>query len=457
MNKTHGFSLLLLFILLQSCKNESPLTQNTNNNTGTTYRSDGTPKRTVAKDVRDSVYFWAQTAYLWYKALPTVEEFKPLNYSGPEQVIGAVRTFSDKAPTGANRDRWSFVMAKKDWDNVASGNSFDHGMFYRFALDGNLYVRQVFKNSSAGQAGIKRGWKVLKVGGLTPTNDQTFSAELGRILNNASVSFEFQQPDGTTKALTLTATDYKTDPIQAVNVFEREGKKIGYFCFTDFLGDNTANELNTVFNDFKAKGVTDLIIDLRYNGGGYVSLAQQLCNHLAPSAANGKVMFSYQYNDKLSAYTKATNFSLKNNINISKLVVITTKNSASASELLINSLKPHMEVKIVGANSHGKPVGFPVIPVMNYVVAPVAFKTVNSAGEADYYDGFTPDFPEVDDLTKAFGDPEERCLKTALSYISTGKVTTSASKAAKLAAIAEQSLINQNMPTGFEGMYVNFK
>jgi carboxyl-terminal processing protease len=456
MPKTPFVIYSMLALVGFACKNNSPLNQAIT--VSTSYKTDGTPNRKVSKDVRDSVYFWAETAYLWYKNLPNANTLQPNNMPNADAVIAAVRSYSEKNTSGANLDRWSFVMDKKQWDNVASGKSYDHGIYFRFAPSGQLYVRQIFKNSAAGLAGVQRGWQVQKIAGLIPSNDNGFISQFNTALNSPTISIDFALPDGSVKNLSLKASDYQTDPVQAVNIFESDNKKIGYFCFTDFLGDNTSNQLIALFQDFQAKGVTDLVIDLRYNGGGYVALAQQLMNQIAPSAANGKLMFSYEYNDKLNkTYGRATNFSLKNNININKVVVITSKNSASASELLINSLKPHMDVKIVGSNSHGKPVGFPVIPVMNFVVAPVAFKTVNSLGQADYYEGFTPDFPEIDDLTKPFGHPEEKCLKVALEYLKTGKVTTNSSRMARLNAIEYQNDLNKNMPTGFNGMYTFLK
>jgi hypothetical protein len=416
------------------------------------FNSDGSPKRKVTGDIRDSVYFYSETAYLWYKNLPKAEAFNPLKFITPEAVIGAVRNYSEKGPNGAIRDKWSFVMNKSDWNAIASGNSKDFGAFYRFASDGNLYVRQVFAKSSAGVQGVTRGWKVVSVAGLTPSNDNNFITQFSKTLENNNVEFVFQKPDATTQKITLTETDYQTNTIQSAKVFDEGTKKIGYFCFTDFLGDDTAAGLEAVFNDFKTKGVNELIVDLRYNGGGYVSLAQQLSNLIAPSSANGKVMFTYQYNDKLKSISRTTNFNTSNKLNLTKLIVITSKNSASASELLINSLKPHMEVKIIGSASNGKPVGFPVIP---YVVAPVAFKTVNSAGEADYYEGFKPDYPEVDDLSKNFGDPDEKCLKVSLEYLKTGKVIVSSAKNARIEATTLMETWNDKLPKTFNGMFDN--
>jgi carboxyl-terminal processing protease len=437
---------LLVTIFIFSCKKNDSVSPNA------LFNADGTPKRKVTGDIKDSVYFYAETFYLWYKNLPKATEFKPESFSEPEAVINAVKTYSEKGADGKNRDKWSFVMDMADWNAIASGNSKDFGVYYRFAADGNLYVRQVFAKSSAGLQGVERGWKVLSLAGLTPKNDEVFINQFTKALENNNLEIQFELPSGIKKNIILSETSYNTNTIQAANVFSENGKNIGYFCLTDFLGNDTAAGLESLFSDFRAKNVTELVIDLRYNGGGYVTLAQQLCNLIAPSAANGKVMFIYQYNDKLKAYNKSTNFKTTNKLNISKLVVITSKNSASASELLINSLKPHMDVKIVGTASNGKPVGFPVIPVLNYVVAPVAFKTVNSLGEADYYEGFKPDFPEVDDLTKNFGNPEEKCLKVALEYLKTGKVITNVARNARVASFEDYQIWNNMLPNGFEGL-----
>ena len=440
-------SLIIAFFVLNylqfSCKK----------NDSSIFNNDGSPNRKVSADVRDSVYYYAQTAYLWYKNLPTSTSFDPLGLANPEAVIAKVRTYSEKAVDNTNRDRWSFVMGKSEWNAVSSGNNKNFGAYYRFAGDGNLYVRQVFAKSSAGMQGVERGWKVIKIGGLTPQNNEVTINQINQLLSESTAIIQFQLPDNTLKTVTLTQTDYQTDTIQAIKVFEDGTKKIGYFCFTDFLGDDTAINIDKVFNDFKTKGVNELIIDLRYNGGGYVSLAQQLSNLIVPTSANGKVMFTYQYNDKLTKYNTTTSFNGSNKLGLSKVVFITSKNSASASELVINALKPHMEVKIIGSNTHGKPVGFPIINVMNYVVAPVAFKTVNSLGEADYYDGFKPDFPEADDLTKNFGDPNELCLKTALDYLKTGKVTVGLNKNARIAADEKMEIWNEKLPKSFEGMF----
>jgi carboxyl-terminal processing protease len=445
--KSFSYKILLLYLIFSlffSCKND-PNAVLTGNNS---------PKRTVTGDVRDSVYYYAESTYLWYKNLPEATQFKPLSLAGPEEVIDGVRTYSEKAADGTNRDRWSFVLGKAEWNALASGNNKNFGAYYRFAGDGNLYVRQVFAKSSAGIQGVERGWKVVTIADIAPQNNELIVSQINQALGGNSVSVQFQLPDKSLKTFTLTQKDYQTNTIQAAKVFDEGTKKIGYFVFTDFLGDDTAANLENVFNDFKTKGVNELIVDLRYNGGGYVSLAQQLSNLIAPLTANGKVMFTYQYNDKLSKLNTTTNFKSSNKLGLIKVVFITTKNSASASELVINALKPHMEVKIVGSASHGKPVGFPVIPVMSYVVAPVAFKTINSAGEADYYDGFKPDFPEADDLTKNFGDPTELCLKVALEYLKTGKVIVNTNKNVRIAADEKMGFLNEKLPKGFEGMFV---
>jgi carboxyl-terminal processing protease len=442
--------IFLAFILcgaaVISCKKADSL------NPSGAFNADGTPNRKVSGDIRDSVYFYSEYAYLWYQNLPISAIFNPLKYADPESVIAGVRTFSDKDATGKNLDKWSFVASKAEWNSISSGSSKDFGAYYRFASNGDFYIRQVFANSDMGKQGVKRGFRVVSVAGLTPKNDETFINQLFAALDKNTIEMKLELPDKTQKTYTFNLTDFQTNTIQEAKVFEDGTKKIGYFCFTDFLGDDTAAGLDAVFNDFKAKGVNELVIDLRYNGGGYVNLATQLANLIAPSSASGKAMLTYQYNDKLKSINKTINFAPSNKLGLTKIVIITTKNSASASELLINSLTPHMDVKIVGSASSGKPVGFPIIPVMQYVVAPVAFKTTNSEGKADYYQGFTPDFPEVDDLTKNFGDPTEKCLSVALQYLKTGKVIVNATRNARIEAANMQEVWNQKLPNSFDKM-----
>jgi carboxyl-terminal processing protease len=377
-------------------------------------------------DLRDSVYLYSEQFYLWTDNLPKYDIFKPLSYATPTDIMNKLRTYSPFV-NAKYQDRWSFVIDKKTWDNIVSGSNLDAGMEFKYAAFDDLRVKLAHSQSPAGKAGIKRGWKVLKINNIDATSAN--EAALKTELNKASQTFIFQKPDGTQQTLTLNAAAYKADYVINPKVFTINGNNVGYFNFDSFLGEaigtqtaqTTLNELDKVFADFKSKNVTELVLDLRYNGGGYGLVSSYLGNLIAPSSAAGKVFASSVHNSKNTKYNKSETFkSLVNSLKLSRISIITTSGTASASEELINGLKPVMNVKLIGSTTHGKPVGYYGFPVMEHYVFPVAIKNVNSVGFFDFFEGFTPDKTQTDDVTRDFGDPEEACLKTALAYIRTG-------------------------------------
>ena len=180
--------------------------------------------------------------------------------------------------------------------------------------------------------------------------------------------------------------------------------------------------LNNLFAFFVANQAKELIIDLRYNHGGQGNIAFVLANLVAPKESEGRVFTRIINNQKNSLLNYSLFFQpSNNNLGIKRVFFITSPETASASEALINSLKAVMEVKLIGSRTHGKPFGFFSIPVGDNYILPIAFKNVNADGYGDYYDGLPVDMEIEDDLTHDFGDVEESCLKTALHYIKTGK------------------------------------
>jgi carboxyl-terminal processing protease len=271
-------------------------------------------------------------------------------------------------------------------------------------------------------------------------------------LNKASQTVIFQKPDGTQQTISLTSGAYKSDYVMNSKVFLINGNNVGYFAFDSFLGANngqdTKNELDKVFADFKAKNVTELVLDLRYNGGGYGTVSSYLGSLIAPTSAIGKVFVSAVHNKKYAGWNSTDYFkSLTNGLKLNRLSVIVTSGTASASEELINGLKPVMTVKLIGNTTHGKPVGYYAFPTMNSYVFPVAVKNVNSVGFSDFFQGFTVDKVQTDDITHDLGDPLESCLKSALDYIKTGVLqsSTSASRVSAELQIANDRMAKERL------------
>lgn len=420
MKSTHyPIGLLLGLTLLASCKKPQD-----------TAPTPAPVPVSVVHDVRDSVYHRALELFLWNTALPSMAAFKPTSYATPEDVMKKVRTYSPTSANYGNVDRWSFAVPKAAWDAVASGVEGDFGTGFGFMTENDLRITYVYKNSDAAGKGVQRGWKVVSIGGVQGLYSNLTG--LNDALDKSSVVFVFEKPDGSQQTLTLNATTYQSNPVLTRTVFSEGGRKVGYIAFNSFLGSTASAELDEAFAYFKSNGVNELIFDERYNGGGYVSLAEKLANLIAPAAVAGKFMYKDTHNQRYTSWNRTKNFDAAlpaNNLNLSRVVFITTRRTASASELLINVLKPYMDVKVVGNDTYGKPAGYYPLPVtgelngkkMDYYSLPLAVKQVNAAGYGEFYDGLPADLRQADDLTRNFGDASEGLTRQALNYLTLGK------------------------------------
>lgn len=373
---------------------------------------------------KDSSLLWAKELYLWRTQIPA--SFNARGYADPNKIMEAIRPYS-KEPGFTNPvDRWSFAVLKKEWDDVSSGISADLGMGIFFRSANDLRVTYVEKDGAAGKAGVERSWRVMKINGNNNINttDASINFIVNAIYGGSAATIEFQKPDGTSQELNLNPVTYQEHPLILDSVYENSGKKIGYMVFNSFLGDQAEikTAFSTMFNDFQTKGVKEMIIDLRYNGGGYVSLWEEMANYLVPSASNGQVMYRQSFNQRYADLLDTTvNFSKKGALNLEKLIFIISQNTASASEGLINCLKPHISVNIVGPSaSNGKPVGYFPLSALDWYVFPVSFRTVNSNNQGSYFNGFIPESEVPDGLDKGWGDLTEDCLASAMKYLTTG-------------------------------------
>ncbi|WP_316783547.1 S41 family peptidase [Pedobacter frigiditerrae] len=446
---------------------------------------------TRAELSKDSIFLYAKQIYLWNDKLPTYEVFNPRKYtsnstelSNYEQELFEITKYSNpyEYKTGGTSSKYSYIFDKANKNATASlkttasvdleGNGNDLGIrfgFYGTDASFTTYVTAVYQNSPAEKAGLVRGNLITKINGVTVgSNFSTNLNFLNTALAGTTISLEGLKNDGTSFSVTLLKSLFKSSPIYKTKILTAGSKKVGYLAYARFSNaENSIAELEAAFTSFVAGGVTDLIIDLRYNGGGYVSTAQHLINLIAPSTATG-TMFTEYYNatmqggsatilanqplldenDKLQYrngkiityadvdYSIAGNteiFAKKGSLtNVKNVIFIVSGSTASASELVINSLKPHMTVQLVGLTTYGKPVGFFPITIENkYDVYYSLFETKNSLGQGGYYDGLVPDLanraPEVPSGTIMydFGNPNDNYLKIALGLIAPGVTVTS--------------------------------
>lgn len=402
---------LIGLAFLSSCKKNEVIPANLN----------PPPVSAAADALKDSALLYTKDIYLWYNQIPST--FNAKSYEGIDKILTAIRQYSTETGFSAPVDRWSFAMKQTDWNKISSGISGDFGLNVFFRAEGDLRVKQVEKESPAGRAGIRRGWRITAINGNTDITTANTSFIVQNIYQASSASITFQKPDNSTSVISLSAATYKEGPVILDSIYTINAKKIGYFAFNSFLGDTTEiySEFAKVFNGFAAANISDVIIDLRYNGGGYVTMSQKLANWLAPASANGQVMMKQQFNDKYTQYNEQENFLKLGSLNLNRIFFIVSNSTASASELLINNLKPYMDVQLVGpAKTYGKPVGFFPIPVGDWYIFPVSFKSTNKNGEGSYYNGLPLNSMVADGLDKDWGDVNESSLQSALGFITTG-------------------------------------
>ena len=381
------------------------------------------------KDVMEYVYLWRDKipSGIDYRKEPDSEAyFGKLLY--PEE------------------DKWSWItddyeslMKELEGEPVTMGYA---PVFYRFG-DGDdvfMVIKYVYLNSAADKAGVKRGDIFLAIDGrgLTTSNyyelysGRKYTATLGVLSGNTLL------PSG--RVVTLEAQVTVTDPVLYTEVFHRGGKKIGYLVYTEFLNgknDVFLDRLDAVFDEFREAGVTELIVDLRYNGGGEISAAAHLASAIAPrSVVNAKsVLVNVKYNSLLQSYYESgsqhahrlsyTFPANSHNLDLHRVCFLTTGSTASASELLMIGLAPYMSVVQIGENTRGKYTGGWVIPDLeeppthNWAMVPIVMKYENINQFTEFKNGLSPTIYMSDNLLAAlpFGNTEDPMLATALSFL----------------------------------------
>ncbi len=462
--------------------------------------SDENPNPVVANGTRDeltkdSIFLYSKELYYWYNSLPGYDTFKPRNFSSNETELYALTQYSNNPQTGkpyeyvanSTRPKYSFIDYLDNSGKASSlradlnGTNNDYGFSVNYYTADDLRVTYVYPGSPADQQGLTRGCKVTSVNGRT---NISYNSTNVNYLNSAifgtaaSISLTFTDLNGTSKNVVVTRNSYKVNPILYKGVYTAGTKKVGYLVFNSFTEDATA-DLVSAFSNFAAQGVSEMIVDLRYNGGGYISTASELINLMAPAAQTGNTMFTYYYSDYLTNLTTAQRrasvlknqplldengklqlfsntingkyvsyadvdysptsaeniekFAKAGSLNISRVYFIVSGLTASASELTINCLRPVMDVKLIGQTTYGKPVGFFPIRIDKLDLYVPEFETKNQVGAGGYYAGMTVDKESGEDNRKAWGDDSETLLAYALQYAKTGSFNAPQAKVATTA------------------------
>jgi C-terminal processing protease CtpA/Prc len=373
--------------------------------------------------VRDQL----NTYYYWYQQLPT--GVNPALFTSPEAYLEAVRyrpidnTYSYITSAAANEAFYSDSQVIK------------YG-FTQQVTTTDIRVYEVWTGSAAEEAGLARGDRITHVNGRTVADlvaSNTLGAAFGPDVEGQQATIRFEKPSGETREATMTKRITTIPTVSLTRVVEQDGRRIGYVYFRNFVRPSVA-ALNDAFAALKQAGATELVLDLRYNGGGLVDVAVHLASLIGGVRTSGQVLFSYIHNDRIGpAWNRSTRFNdaPEQTLNLERLVVITTRSSASASELIINSLRPYMPVAVIGDTTYGKPVGQYGFTFCEKILVPVAFSLRNANNEGDFFDGIPPTCAAADDTTHQLGDTEEGSFAEALTYIRTGGCSVQAEGAAR--------------------------
>jgi carboxyl-terminal processing protease len=382
--------------------------------------------------------------YLWYNEVPGVSA---VSYSTPQSFFDALKT---PALTASNRakDEFHFIEDTASYEASSQGGvEGGYGATWAFLSSTpprNLVVAFVQAGSPAANAGLTRGTRILSVDGADLVNSNavnTLNAGLFPAKPGETHTFTVQD-QGTTAARTVTmvSANIAIAPVQNVKTIPTATGNVGYIQFNAF-NYPSEGQLVSAFTQLRAQGATDLVLDMRYNGGGLVYISSQLAYMIAgPQRTNNKVYEKLTYSDKRVAdnadadnitpfygissgfpNTGTTANAQLPTLNLGRVYVLTSFGTASASEGVINGLEGiGVQVIRVGTTTRGKPYGFVPTENCSTTYFSIEFKGSNNVGFGDYADGFAPTCNIADDFTKQLGDPTEARLAAALSYRQTG-------------------------------------
>lgn len=453
LNLLNGSNIIGTATKIEVIENKISFTLEINNECSDTY--------TGEKYFRIHQFIWEtlNDYYLWQEEVPALADaIKPVGsakykelirpYPEPEAFFESLKHEDDK---------YSIIRSNyEDIENSIKGIDANNGLEFILSRYGSGdavmgVVTYILEGSDAVGKNIKRGDIFTRVDGqnLNVSNyrELLFGDNLSYTLDMADLSNNLLIPNG--KNITLTKTEkFQSNPIQIHKIIESGGKKIGYLMYNQFA-DGFDDDLNEIFSIFQSQQINELILDLRYNGGGLVRSAVNLAGMIT-GQFDGEVFAKYLWNKKLMDYLNTDperfagnlgeNFTNKlgdgtaiNSLNFNKVYVITSGRSASSSELVINGLSPYINVIQVGDNTYGKNVGGPAAlydyidnnrtknPDHTYAIYCMTFYSANSQNFYDYADGLAPqeELKLKEDIANmgTLGESSDPLLALALKHL----------------------------------------
>jgi len=403
---------------------------------------------------------WEHAYYLWYAQLP---DLAPASYSTALAYFDADKS-SAVTPSGTPVDKFHFTYPTNVWASLSTSNSTvgtgAHWEIIHSSAPREMVLAYTDPNTPAVLSNLTRGASVLKIDGIDFVNatDQSSVNAINAALNPTAVgeTHVFTVVDSAGAAshdVSLSAAAVVSQPVLNVKTFYVGTQTVGYFQFNDHLAA-AEGVLKSTIAQLQTAHVSDVIVDMRYNGGGYLAIASELAYMIAgPMQTTGKIFETTLFNDQYPTtdpisgqtivptpfYATTQGFSLDAgqtlpSLNLARVFVIIGADTCSASESVINSLRGiNVAVIAIGSQSCGKPYGFYPQDNCGTTYFSIEFKGVNNQGFGDYTDGFVPENASAlnggvpipgcavaDDFSHALGDPAEARLATALNYVAEG-------------------------------------
>ncbi|TQV85436.1 S41 family peptidase [Aliikangiella coralliicola] len=419
---------------------------------------------------------WSNNTYLWYDE---ITDRDPALSSTALEYFALLKTEAT-TPSGNPKDQFHFTYDTEEWEQLQqSGVSAGYGAKWKIVSSApprEIRVAYNEPNSPAASANLDRGAEILEIDGVDVVNagDQasvnTINAGLFPAGAGETHTFTVRDIGSTqTRSISMTSAAVTSSPVRMVNTIDTPTGKVGYILFNSHIAPAEEGLVNAV-NQLSNEGVNDLVLDLRYNGGGLLAIASQLAYMIAgPTPTSGRTFDNLTFNDKHTTtnpvtgqalsptpfYDRSLGFSVTEGqqlpfLNLNRVFILSTDNTCSASEAIINGLRGvDFEVILIGSTTCGKPYGFYPTDNCGTTYFTIQFRGENQKGFGDYADGFSPantsgTIGEVvtgcsvaDDFSNPLGDAQEGQIAAALSYRTTGTCPTATGKS--VSQFAEKS------------------
>jgi len=346
--------------------------------------------------------------YIYYDQVPTLNL---ADYDDPARLVADLRV----AP-----DIYSSVVDQVENELlIVDSNVTRFGFWVQEASDGAFHFADISGNSPMESAGISRGDTLLAINGVDYedlTRDQYFEFVVGEAGESLTAVFTVQKGDAAPVDISVTKQSYIESTVPVSGTYAQTDDKVGYLRVNAFRG-TTTDEINEAMVHLSDSNISELILDLRYNGGGFTRSARALASQIAGSAFEGEVYSRRQFNDKYSDFNTDQLIEPQNiTLDLSRVVVLTTLGTASASETLINGLIPFIDVVVIGARTTGKPFTSVAQDYCGKRLNAMSTITTNGAGMS-VLGGVIPDCVVEDDFLAASDDPADALTGAAFHYI----------------------------------------